>query len=139
MSFKHKNTRDGLHGFSLANKMGFGVRGWFFSRRKGSGFLKEGMCNDFHSRHSLSAGDPPSALLATVGSPSTRFARRSLVPPVPINCNFFQKKYCRETGSSPILQSRGSIKFSTKGVSDCLALNQGFKNKLDYLSCFFTA
>ncbi|KOR77606.1 hypothetical protein AB9M93_04245 [Peribacillus frigoritolerans] len=24
----------------------------------------------------------------------------------------------------------------TKGVSDCLALNQDFKNKLDYLSCF---
>ncbi|PAW31037.1 hypothetical protein BKC07_01420 [Peribacillus simplex] len=33
----------------------------------------------------------------------------------------------------------GFINFSTKGVSDCLALNQGFKNKLDFLSFFFTA
>ena len=81
-----------------------------FSRLKGGGFLKEGMCNDFHSRHSLSAGGPPLALLATAGPPSTRFSRRSLVPSVPINWNFFQKKYCRETGSSPIrLQSGGSI------------------------------
>ncbi|CAN7421590.1 hypothetical protein LJR015_004128 [Peribacillus frigoritolerans] len=28
------------------------------SRGKGSGFPEGGMCNDFHSRHSLSAGGP---------------------------------------------------------------------------------
>ncbi|MEY9866541.1 hypothetical protein ABIE66_001920 [Peribacillus sp. B2I2] len=42
---------------------------------------------DCNVGHSLSAGGPgaSSALLAPVGSPWTRFSRRSLVPSVPIN------------------------------------------------------
>ncbi|WP_206666441.1 hypothetical protein, partial [Peribacillus simplex] len=61
--------------------------------------------------------------------------RRSLVPSIPINWNFFFKKYCRETGfSSPIhLQSGGFINFSTKGIRIALPQNQDFKSKLDYL------
>ncbi len=46
---------------------------------------------DLHSRHSLSAGGPPSASLRLWGLPWTRFSRRSLEHPLQSNGMFFIK------------------------------------------------
>ncbi len=106
------------------------------SRRKGSGFLKEGMCKDFHSRHSLSAGGPPSTLRLR-GLPWPRFSRRSLVPSVPINWTSFLGNIVGKLALLSIrLQSGGSINFSAKGVSDCSPRTKILESKHDYLSYF---
>ncbi|CAH0273401.1 hypothetical protein SRABI80_03530 [Peribacillus frigoritolerans] len=111
------------------------------SRRKGSGFPKVGMCNDFHSRHSLSAGGPGSLLGVRLrGLPWPRFSRRSLVPYVPISWNFFFKKYCRKTGSSSPIRYSLAVQsiFRQKEFRIALTPNQNLKTRLVYPSCFFT-
>ncbi len=110
---------------------------WQTSRRKGSEFPERVMCNDFHSRHSLSAGGPPSAVRLR-GLPWPRFSRRSLLPYVPINRNYFLRNIVAKLAL--LLQFVYSLAVSSifwkKEFRIALAPNQDFKIKLEYLSCF---
>ncbi len=102
-------------------------------------FPKRGMCNDFHSRHSLSAGGPPSALACGV----------SLGHAFPAGVSYLT---FQSTGTSFLRNIVGKLAlllqfvyspavpsiFRQKEVSNCSRPNQDFKSKLVYSSCFFT-
>jgi hypothetical protein len=97
------------------------------------------MCNDFHSRHSLSAdGLGASSAVRLRGLPWPRFSRRSLVPYVPINRNYFLRNIVGKLAL--LLQFVYSLAVSSifwkKEFRIALAPNQDFKIKLEYLSCF---
>ncbi|MDP9739436.1 UNVERIFIED_ORG: hypothetical protein QFZ59_001266 [Bacillus sp. B2I3] len=91
---------------------------------------------DFHSRHSLSAGGPPSTLRACGVSLGHAFPQESRT----FRSNqldFFFGKYCRKTGAS--LHSSTVWRFHQffgKRSIGLLTPNQDFISKLDYLSYF---
>ncbi len=100
---------------------------------------KGSMCNDFHSRHSLSAGGPGSLLGVRLrGLPWPRFSRRSLVPSVPITGTSFLRNIVGKL--APLLQFVFSLAVSSifrqKEFRIALASNQNLKSKLDYPSVF---